>query len=105
LSDEINVAGRKVSPETIEQVLRQHPEVSECLVLGVPSRDAERAETIVAVVVSGGTEAALKRHLLQSLPAWQVPREWHFVEALSPGARGKLSRAEWRRRLGADQPA
>lgn len=105
LSDEINVAGRKVSPETIEQVLRQHPEVSECLVLGVPSRDAERTETIVAVVVSGGTEAELKRHLLQSLPAWQVPREWRFVEALPPGARGKLSRAEWRRRLVPETPA
>jgi acyl-CoA synthetase (AMP-forming)/AMP-acid ligase II len=93
-----------VSPETIEQVLRRHPEVSECLVLGVPSRDAARTETIVVVVVSGATEAELKRHLLQSLPAWQVPRAWRFVEALPPGTRGKLSRAEWRRRLVPETP-
>ena len=99
LSDEINVAGRKVSPETVEQVLLRHPEVRECLVLGIPSRDAARTETIVAVVVSGGTEAALKQFLLQSLPAWQVPREWHFVDSLHAGARGKISRAEWRRHI------
>ena len=99
LSDEINVAGRKVSPETIERALFRHPAVRECLVLGVPSRDATRTETIVAVVVSDGTEAELRRFLLQSLPAWQVPREWHYVPALTPTPRGKLSRSDWRARL------
>jgi len=90
------VAGRKVSPETIERALLQHPAVRECLVLGVPSRDAARTETIVAVLVSGGTEAELKRFLLQRLPAWQVPRQWHYVSGLASTARGKISRVEWR---------
>ncbi len=103
LSDEINVAGRKVSPESIEGVLLKHPEVRECLVFGAPSRDAERTETIVAVVVSGATEAELKRFLLQCLPAWQVPREWCFVETLSANDRGKISRVEWRRRWQAEK--
>jgi len=101
-SDEINVAGRKVSPETIERALLQHPEVRECLVLGVPSRSAERMETIYAVVVTAVPEAELKQHLLQILPAWQLPREWHFVAALAANARGKISRAEWRRKLGGE---
>jgi acyl-CoA synthetase (AMP-forming)/AMP-acid ligase II len=39
----------------------------------------------------------LKQFLQQTLPAWQLPREWHFVESLSANARGKFSRAEWRR--------
>jgi len=99
LSDEINVAGRKVSPESIERALLQHPEVRECLVFGVPSHDAARTETIVAVVVSGETEAELKRFLMQRLPTWQVPREWHYVPALATTARGKISRAEWRARF------
>jgi long-chain acyl-CoA synthetase len=101
LGDQINVAGRKVSPETIERALLAHPEVRECLVFGVPSRDAERTEVIVAVVASDAKEPELKHFLLQMLPAWQVPREWHFVESLSTNERGKISRAEWRRQFAA----
>ncbi len=99
MGDVINVAGRKVSPETIERELVTHPKVRECVVLGLPSRDAERTEIIAAVVVSDAGESELKRFLLEKLPAWQAPREWHFVESLMTNARGKVSRAEWRRRL------
>src|SRR5215472_12198905 len=35
--DQINVAGRKVSPESIEKALLGHPGVRECVVFGVPS--------------------------------------------------------------------
>jgi len=94
--DQINVAGRKVSPIAIEQVLLKHPMVSECLAFGVPSRDAERTEEIVALVVSRAEESALRQFLLASVPAWQVPRHWWFVEALQTNARGKISRADWR---------
>ena len=97
--DVINVAGRKVSPESIERVLLQHPDVRECLVLGVPSRDAERAEEIVVVVVSREREPVLREFVLKSLPAWQTPRHWWFVDDLQTTARGKLSRAEWRNRF------
>lgn len=100
LGDLIHVAGRKVSPETIERVLATHPNVRDCLVLGVPSPDVERTETIVAVVVSDATEPVLKQFLLERLPAWQVPRQWYFVASLSANARGKISRAEWRKRFG-----
>ena len=97
LGDQINVAGRKVSPETIERALLAHPQVRECLVLGVPSRDAARLEIIVAVVATDVGEPALKQFLLGKLPAWQVPREWRFVEKLPVNPRGKISRADWRR--------
>ncbi|HUZ05968.1 MAG TPA: fatty acid--CoA ligase family protein [Candidatus Paceibacterota bacterium] len=97
LGDQINVAGRKLAPETVERALLAHPRVRECLALGVPDRDAERTEIIVAVVVSDASETELKHFLLQTLPAWQVPREWHFVGSLSANARGKISRAEWRK--------
>ncbi len=99
IGDLINAAGRKISPETIERELLSHPKVRECLVLGLPSRDAERAEIIAAVVVSEATEAELRKFLLQRLPAWQVPREWLFVESISTNQRGKVSRAEWRKQF------
>ena len=96
LGDQINVAGRKISPETIERALLANPKVRDCLVFGAASFDAERTEIIVAVVVSNAKEKELKQFLLQTLPAWQVPREWKFVKSLSANARGKISRAEWR---------
>jgi acyl-coenzyme A synthetase/AMP-(fatty) acid ligase len=105
-TDQINVAGRKVLPGTIEGVLLKHPDVRDCLVFGAPSPEAGRGETVVACVllksgaIDGLEAAALKQFLLGHLPAWQVPREWRFVESLAPNERGKLSRAEWRARLG-----
>jgi acyl-CoA synthetase (AMP-forming)/AMP-acid ligase II len=92
LGDQINVAGIKISPEIVERALRAHPRVRECLVFGAPSRDAGRTEIIVAVVVSDAAEAELKNFLLRTLPAWQVPREWKFVESLSTNARKNFPR-------------
>jgi acyl-CoA synthetase (AMP-forming)/AMP-acid ligase II len=105
LSDQINVAGRKIAPAGIERVLAAHPAVTECLVFGVPSQHADRGETIVACVVVREQIAAaqLKRFLLDKLPSWQVPREWWFMNSLAANRLGKVSRAEWRRRfLGRD---
>jgi acyl-coenzyme A synthetase/AMP-(fatty) acid ligase len=106
-SDLINVAGRKVSPELIERALLTHPAVDECLVFGAPSEETERSEIIVAcVALKPGAAAAdgLKQFLLAKLPAWQVPRQWVFVESLPTNQRGKLSRADWRRRLREGSP-
>ncbi len=98
--DEINVAGRKLSPECVERLLLAHPSVRDCLVFGVPGHDASRAEIIVACVVARDrlAEGALKQFLLTQLPGWQVPRHWWFVDSLAPNQRGKLSRSEWRQR-------
>ncbi|MBI3851303.1 MAG: long-chain fatty acid--CoA ligase [Verrucomicrobia bacterium] len=94
--DQINVAGRKVSPETIERALLKHPQILECVVFGVPSRNAQRTEEIVAVIVSREREENLRQFALETLPAWQAPRQWWFVEAVQTNPRGKVSRADWR---------
>jgi len=101
VSDQINVAGRKILPAAIEQILSTHPAVRECLVFGVPGGDADRNEVIAACVVARETisAAALKQFLLARLPAWQVPREWRFVASLVTNPRGKISRAEWRKQF------
>jgi acyl-coenzyme A synthetase/AMP-(fatty) acid ligase len=97
--DHINVAGRKVSPTVIEQALREHQAVAECVVFGVPSGSADRMELIVACVAADrpSTRDELKQFLLQKLPGWQIPREWWFVENISSNGAGRPSRAQWRR--------
>ncbi|MGD0816022.1 MAG: class I adenylate-forming enzyme family protein [Verrucomicrobiota bacterium] len=94
--DQINVAGRKVSPETIERALLLHPLVRDCVVFGAPEGDSARTETIVALVASTSGEADLRQFLLGVLPSWQVPRRWRIVESLPASPRGKISRAECR---------
>lgn len=100
LTDLINVAGRKVSPLAIELALGQHPAVGGCVVFGVPDRGGDRTDSIVACVLqkSPVTVGALRQFLLERIPAWQVPREWRFVDSLEVNHRGKISRAEWRER-------
>jgi acyl-CoA synthetase (AMP-forming)/AMP-acid ligase II len=44
----------------------------------------------------------LQQFLLRTLPAWQIPRAWHFAPELAATARGKISRAEWRRHFQAE---
>jgi acyl-coenzyme A synthetase/AMP-(fatty) acid ligase len=97
--DHINVAGRKISPTIIEQALREHEAVAECVVFGVPSGMEDRMDLIVACVAADrpSSRDELKHFLLQKLPGWQVPREWWFVETISSNGTGKPLRAQWRR--------
>jgi long-chain acyl-CoA synthetase len=101
LGDQINVSGRKLSPETVESALAEHPAVKQCLVFGVPEGGDLRGETIVACVEAapGIASEQLRQFLMERLPSWQVPKQWWLVPSLSVNVRGKLSRAEWKRRF------
>jgi len=70
-------------------------------VFGIPGHDADRGDTMVACVAGTRPVKAetLRKFLLQRLDAWQVPREWWFVDSLATNERGKISRAEWRQRF------
>lgn len=105
--DLINVAGRKVWPAVIEAELAQHPAVSACLVFGTPDPAGDRNDLIVACVVAKSvlTGEALRTFLLETLPAWQIPRAWLFVESLAGNQLGKISRMEWRRKFQAEYHA
>jgi acyl-CoA synthetase (AMP-forming)/AMP-acid ligase II len=96
----LNLAGRKVLPELIEEVLQQHPQVRQCAIFGIPSSEAERSEIAVAAVVVSTPvlQGDLNSFLLDRLPAWQVPRRWWFVPSLNETARGKISRRDLRNR-------
>ncbi len=97
-SDLINVAGRKVNPAEVEAVLRRCPGVHDVVVLGLPA--PLRGEEVAACVTGSASEETLRRFCGDHLASWQSPRRWIFLEEIPVNARGKVSRADLRRRLG-----
>lgn len=90
VSDFINVAGRKLNPAEVESRLREIPGVRDAVVFGVSS--VLRGEVPVACIVADATAALLRKCCMESLAAWQVPRDFWIVDALPVNERGKLNR-------------
>jgi long-chain acyl-CoA synthetase len=93
--DVINVAGRKVSPSTVEKAIASLPGIRHVLVFGIPSADPIRGEEIVAVI--NGEDP--RTNSLASLLPHERPRHWWICDDLLPDGRGKLSRDTWRQRF------
>ncbi|WP_458206421.1 class I adenylate-forming enzyme family protein [Haladaptatus sp. NG-SE-30] len=95
-SDLILTAGYNVYPQEVEEVLHQHPDVSDAAVVGVP--DDRRGETIKAYVIPArGTSPdadRLREHCLAEMAAYKHPREIEFVQTLPRTTSGKIQRFE-----------
>lgn len=88
----INTGGEKVYPEEVDAVLRDHPDVADAVVLGLP--DPRFGERVVAVVeVTPGADVptleALQDHCRGRLAGYKVPRALHVVERIDRLAAGK----------------
>lgn len=84
--------GMNIYPREIEDVLENHPLVREAAVIGIP--DAARGEVPFAFValragVTAG-EQDLRRHCLQKLARYKVPRGFRIVAELPRNAAGKV---------------
>jgi acyl-CoA synthetase (AMP-forming)/AMP-acid ligase II len=87
----INTGGEKVYPEEVEEALKEHPAVFDCLVFGV---DDERFGQRVAAVASleGGAEATADDILAAvrgRLASYKLPKELVLVEAVPRTMSGK----------------
>jgi acyl-CoA synthetase (AMP-forming)/AMP-acid ligase II len=90
----INVAGRKVQPEEVEQVLRAMPSIADVRVLGAP--DAARGQQIVACIVPRDGERnvlAVRQYCAARLAVYKVPRQIVWLDGIPLTARGKTDRA------------
>jgi acyl-coenzyme A synthetase/AMP-(fatty) acid ligase len=102
--DFISVAGHKISPVIIEDILQRVPGVRGCVVFGVPSPNAMRVEELVACVnLAPDTPLNVLKTALKDLPSTYVPRHWWHCDELQPDARGKVPRSRWREQWLAQQ--
>ena len=97
VSDVINVAGKKVNPAEIEEVLRQFPGVRQAIAFGRPAAAGALRNEEVAVCVAGDvdlTEPKLLECCRKTLSGWQVPKRIFIVDSIPVNERGKISRRE-----------
>ncbi len=93
-ADTIITGGENVAPTEVEDVLLEHPAVSDAAVHSLP--DPEWGERIVATVVlrNGAGAEELQAHCAQKLARFKVPKEIRFADQLPRTASGKLLRRE-----------
>ena len=101
VKDMIVSGGEKIYPLEVERLLRQHPAVRDCALVGVPDR--EWGESVLAVVVAETGQAItadeVSRYVRMRLAGYKTPRYVEFVDALPvTAATGKVQKAELRAR-------
>lgn len=98
-SDMIIRGGENISPQEVEDVLLEHPEVAEVAVIGVPS--LEWGEEVMAVVVptnpfSPPEIQELLLHCTKRLASFKRPSKVVFVNDLPRTSTGKVKKKELR---------
>jgi fatty-acyl-CoA synthase len=87
----INSAGEKIYPEEVEEVVKRHPAVYDCLVVGVP--DPRFGERVVAVASlredAVADETALIEYARENISAFKAPRHVVLVDLVRRAANGK----------------
>jgi fatty-acyl-CoA synthase len=86
----INSGGEKIFPEEVEEAVKVHPAVADCLVVGVP--DERFGEAVTAVVSLRPDEFATSEELsaaLEPLARFKRPRRFVIVDEIRRGPNGK----------------
>jgi fatty-acyl-CoA synthase len=98
IKDMIIRGGENVYPREIEEHLYKHPDVSDVQVVGVP--DARRGEEAAAWVVrrsgSSVTEDDLRRHCIDQIAHYKVPRYVLFTDDFPMTVTGKVQKYKLR---------
>ncbi len=95
--DVVISGGSNIYPREVEEVLLEHPGVSEAAVVGQP--DAEWGEVVVAFIVGAVEPDALDAHLLERIARFKRPKRYLFVDALPKNSYGKVLKRELRNAL------
>jgi acyl-CoA synthetase (AMP-forming)/AMP-acid ligase II len=100
----INSGGEKIFPEEVEEAVKVHPAVADCLVVGVP--DDRFGEAVTAVVsLRPGETATLEdlRAALEPLARFKRPRRFVLVDEVVRGPNGKAD-YKWAKATAAAAP-
>jgi malonyl-CoA/methylmalonyl-CoA synthetase len=91
--DIIKSGGYKISALEIEEVLRTHPQICDCSVVGIDNE--EWGELVSAVLVLEDKNMIindLNLWIREKMPAYKVPRQYKVVDELPRNAMGKVTK-------------
>ncbi len=90
--DIIKSGGYKISALEIEEVLRKHPQIKDCGVVGIPNE--EWGELVVAALVCDDQPdlAQLTQWMRERMPSYKTPREYIFIPELPRNTMGKVTK-------------
>ncbi len=93
-ADIVNVGGRKVNAEEVEEALNAHPAVVESACSGVPDPQGIVGEVLKAFIVlrTEATDEQLIDWLRTRLEEYKVPRVWLRVDRIARTESGKIQR-------------
>jgi benzoate-CoA ligase family protein len=98
--DMLKVGGEWVSPIEMENVLLEHPAISEAAVVGIPVEGVTRIRAVLILAAQQTPSAALKEELQEwckaRLQRFQYPHRIDFVAELPKTATGKIQRFKLR---------
>jgi acyl-CoA synthetase (AMP-forming)/AMP-acid ligase II len=99
-TDILKSGGFKISALEVEDALREHPQVADVAVLGLPDdRWGERVVAVLEAATSIGLAElvdALAQHARSRLADYKCPRQWVVVDALRRNQMGKLEKTRLR---------
>jgi acyl-CoA synthetase (AMP-forming)/AMP-acid ligase II len=101
----INSGGEKIFPEEVEEAVKVHPAVLDCLVVGVP--DERFGEAVTAVVSLHSGQDATEDDLaaaLEALARYKRPRRFVIVDEVVRGPNGKAD-YKWAKAKAKGEPA
>lgn len=101
-SDMIIRAGENISPEEIENVIREHPKVEDVAVIGVPDETWGEEPRAVVIPKKGETvtEEEIMEYCRANLASFKRPRTVVFVDELPRNPMGKLIKKDIREKYG-----
>jgi acyl-CoA synthetase (AMP-forming)/AMP-acid ligase II len=92
--DRLKVSGFSVFPAEVETLLREHPDVAEVVLVGVPDeRTGDRPVALVVARRAPFDTEAFVTWAAGKVAAYRRPRAALVVESLPRGNHGKIDRA------------
>lgn len=102
LKEIINRGGEKISPREVDEILMDHPAVSQCVTFAVP-HDKLGEDVAAAIVLRDGSEVAekdIRGFASERLAPFKVPAKIVILDEIPKGATGKLQRIGLAEKLG-----
>lgn len=97
----LNSGGEKVLPIEVENMMRAHSMITDCLVSGM--KDPDWGNKIVCVYSTEDGQSipdeTLKAYARERISPYKIPKIWKHVQAISYNEKGKLS-SDFKRKLG-----